>query len=204
MEIHENRNLEDLDGELWKEIEEYNRDYFVSNFGRIKSFKRYRGNNENILKQNKNKDDGYFYVCLCKNRKKKTKRIHTLMYENHIGKIPKGCEIHHKDFAKNNFLDNFEVMTKEKHTSKHNKNKIVSEKTRNKQSETRKEKFKNDELNLKGEYNPNVILQEQNIIEIRIDLKEGLLTQTEIGEKFGVSRHTISRIKTGKLWKHIK
>jgi len=39
LEIHENLDLEDLDGEIWKEIEGYSGDYFVSNLGRVKSLK---------------------------------------------------------------------------------------------------------------------------------------------------------------------
>lgn len=31
--------LSDLDGEIWKKIKNYEEDYHISNFGRIKSFK---------------------------------------------------------------------------------------------------------------------------------------------------------------------
>ena len=56
----------------------------------------------------------------------------------------------------------------------------------------------------KGENNPSSILKEKNVIEIRIDLKEGILTQKQIAKKFGVCPMTISAIKTRKIWKHIK
>jgi len=59
-------------------------------------------------------------------------------------------------------------------------------------------------LNVKGENHPSHILTEQNIIEIRNDLDMNLLTQIEIGKKFGVDRSTISLIKRGKIWKHIR
>lgn len=39
MEYYKNYNTEDIDGEIWKEIENFN-DYYVSNFGRIKSCKK--------------------------------------------------------------------------------------------------------------------------------------------------------------------
>lgn len=39
MDVYKNLSLEDIDGEIWKEIENYNGDYYVSNFGRVKSFK---------------------------------------------------------------------------------------------------------------------------------------------------------------------
>jgi hypothetical protein len=64
VKIYENLDLQNLDGEIWKIIEEYP-DYRVSNFGRVKSFKNCRGTNERILKQNEY--GGYFCVYLCKN-----------------------------------------------------------------------------------------------------------------------------------------
>jgi len=79
-----------------------------------------------------------------------------------------------------------------------------SDETRKKISKKLKEKFKSGELiNLKGENHPNSILKEKDVIEIWKDLNEGILTQKEISEKFGVSRLTISAIKNNKIWKHI-
>jgi len=95
--------------------------------------------------------------------------------------------VHHIDFTKDNFLDNFEMMTKYEHARLHNKGE--------------KNYFHNNPL--RGENHPRSILKEQDVIEIRIDLKEGILTQAEIGEKFGVNQNTISKIKNNKLWKHI-
>jgi len=203
MEIHENLSLENIDGEIWKEIEGYNEDYFVSNFGRVKSFNNYNRSKEKILMQNED-SHGYLYVDLYKNRKSKPKRIHTLMYKTHIEKIPEGFVIHHKDFTKNNYLDNFKMMTKEKHTVLHHTGKKYLEESKELMSETRKEKFKNGELNLKGEHNPNSTLKEQDVIQIRLLCDKGILTQKEIAEKFGVNKSTISYIKTGKSWKHLK
>jgi len=240
MEIYENLSLENLDDEIWKEIEEYGGDYQISNLGRVKSFKRYKEGK--ILEPVD--VNGYSCVNLCKNGKKgKPIYIHILMVENHIGKIPEGCEVHHKDFTKNDFLDNFRVMNKGEHRRIHNSGekhpnygKHPSEETKKKQSETMKEKFKNGELNMKGENHPNYgkhrseetkrkqsekmsgenhpnygkdfsgengpnhTLTEEKIIKIRIDLDEGILTQAEIAEKFGISQSTISLIKNKKRW----
>lgn len=192
MEVWENRSLEDLENEIWKEIEEYNGDYFISNIGRIKSFKKYNGTDVRILEQHKDKD-GYFYVGLWKNGEQKNKKIHRLMYGNHIEKIPEGYIIHHIDFTTNNILENFEKMTNEEHNRVHHKGLKHSEKTLELMGE-----------NNKGENNPNVILTERKVIEIRKHLGEGILTQKEIGAKFGVVQTTISDIKTGKIWKHIE
>jgi len=56
----------------------------------------------------------------------------------------------------------------------------------------------------RGENSPNSILTKKDIIKIRIDLREGILTQREIAEKFGVGQPTISHIKNNKIWKHIQ
>jgi len=56
----------------------------------------------------------------------------------------------------------------------------------------------------KGERHPRSILTKKNIIEISNDLDERILTQKEIAEKFRVDQTTISNIKTGKTWKHIR
>jgi hypothetical protein len=55
-----------------------------------------------------------------------------------------------------------------------------------------------------GEKHPNHKLTEQKVIQIKILLLEGNLTQQEIADMFGVSQLTISDINTGKTWKHVK
>jgi len=54
-----------------------------------------------------------------------------------------------------------------------------------------------------GENHSQSILTEQKVIQIRKLCDEGILTQAKIGEKFGVSRRTISNIKNRRTWKHI-
>jgi len=51
--------------EIWKDIDDFNGDYQISTFGRIKSFKKCKGTI--ILKQHKG-TDGYFQVILCKKK----------------------------------------------------------------------------------------------------------------------------------------
>jgi len=200
VEIYKNLSLEDLDKEIWKNIDGYDGDYFISNFGRIKSFKRYlEGKILNLHKNNY----GYFRVSLYRNKKVKYKEIHILMYESFIEEIPKGCVVHHIDFIKeNNILDNFQLMTKSEHRIKHNEGenhpmfgKHHSEKT--------KQLISEHHANSKGENNPNSVLTEQIIIQIRKYLNEGILTQKEISKMFGVSISIISRIKNNNIWKHI-
>ena len=79
-----------------------------------------------------------------------------------------------------------------------------TEETKRKQSETRKELFRIEKLNNKGENNPHSTLTEKKVIEIWKDLNEGILSQKEIAEKFGVDPTTISNIKTGRTWNYLK
>jgi len=190
--------------EVWKEINGFS-DYMVSSYGRIKSLK---FGKERILKLGKNKY-GYLQFILYKNNKKYTKTIHRLVLEtfNPIENMDK-LEGNHKDGNKeNNRLDNLEWCTyyeNRKHAIENGliNNKDInnpnygnhySEETKRKQSEK-----------MRGENNPNSILTEEKVIEIWKYLKEGILTHKEIGEKFGFARPTISNIKNGRSWKHIK
>jgi len=56
----------------------------------------------------------------------------------------------------------------------------------------------------KGENNLNSILTEEQVIQIKLLLKEGILTQQEIADMFGVKQTTISAIKNKRSWSHIK
>lgn len=48
------------------------------------------------------------------------KRLHVYVWEHFNGKVPRGCEIHHKDFDKsNNEIGNLQMLTKEEHLRLH-------------------------------------------------------------------------------------
>ena len=55
--------ITELPGEEWRPVKEYGGQYFVSNFGRVKSMKNAQ---PRLLVQHKN-NKGYFSVALCKN-----------------------------------------------------------------------------------------------------------------------------------------
>ena len=57
---------------------------------------------------------------------------------------------------------------------------------------------------LRGENRPNHKLTEEQVIQIKLLLKEGKISQRKIAKMFGVSQMTISHIKTGKNWSYIK
>lgn len=64
----------------------------------------------------KDKKTGYYLNA------KTHKRLHVYVWEHYNGKVPKGCDIHHKDFNKdNNSIDNLALMDRGKHHSLHGK-----------------------------------------------------------------------------------
>ncbi len=175
IKIYENLDLQDLKNEIWKDIKNYEGLYQISNLGRVKSFIKWKGTNCRILKQIKN-GAGYFAVVLYKNKKYKNKQVHNLVFETFKEKLEKDYDIHHinKD-EKYNYIDNLESKSHSKHVGDHNK----------------------------GENNPAHKLTEEDVIQIKLLLKEGKLTQKEIAEKFKVSKIIISLIKYGKIWSHV-
>ncbi len=145
MKIYENLNLQDLDVEIWKDILDYEGLYQVSNLGRIKSFAKYHGTNERVLKQSKS-STGYFKVILSKNKKYSTKKIHILVFETFYNyKLKKVEIVHHIDGnKKNNYYKNLKLMTKSEHHSFHNKGKYHSEET--------KIKIRKNHIGMKGKH----------------------------------------------------
>jgi hypothetical protein len=199
MKLWENINDPILENEIWKIINDFP-DYRVSNFGRIKSFK---FGKERILKQNTN-SDGYFQISLLKNGKQKNKKVHHLVFETHNNyKLKDGECVHHTDEDKeNNYFDNLKLMTKSDHKKIHmaeknnpNFGKHLSHETKN--------KISINQPNRNGENHPRHKLTEEQVIQIKLLLEEGILNNREIGELFGVCYKTISNIKTGRTWNHI-
>lgn len=67
--------------------------------------------NKKLLKLVKS-EKGYLYVRLYKDAKQFTFRAHRLVYSTHVGKIPDGFEINHKNGVKSdNRVENLEVCT---------------------------------------------------------------------------------------------
>lgn len=238
IEVYKNLSLEDLDGEIWKDIKDF-QNYQISNFGRVKSFKKWHGTDKRILTQIKNKKSGYFQVILyIKNKRGKPKRIHTLVFETFNNyKLKKDECIHHIDKNKeNNNSNNLEKKDKFKHLSDHslgennsNFGKKNSDKTREKiskklrgisQSEETKNKIskklrgrifsenhknnlKNNHFNCFGENNPASKFTEKKVIQIKMLFRLGF-KNIEISKIYDVHKNTISSIRTGKTWSHIK
>jgi predicted XRE-type DNA-binding protein len=196
--VYENLDINNLDGEVWKVIEEFP-DYSVSNFGRVKSLK---FGKEKIRKQHKR--GKYLSIDLWKNGKYKNKYVHILVFETHSNcKLKSYEDVHHVNGCKeNNIFDNLTMTPESGHRSFHKKGENNPLFGKN-HSEKTKLKMSKNHANVKGEKHPNHKLTEEQVIQIKLLLKEGILTQQKIADMFGVSRRTISMIKTGKRWTNL-
>lgn len=117
-------NISDLEGEIWKEIDNTRGVYYVSNKGRIKS---YSGYNAILMKQHKTKC-GYYRLDIVQDGERISKLIHRLVASAFLS-YPSNIdmELHHKDFNKeNNCSDNLEWLTVSEHRKKHGERRKIS------------------------------------------------------------------------------
>lgn len=109
-------SLENYEGEIWKELPEYEGLYQISNYGRIKRIPRNDqglGNRTlaKIRKYNFDKD-GYCVVVLSKDGIKRVKKVHRLVLETFLPNSEQLPMVNHKDEDKtNNRLSNLEWCT---------------------------------------------------------------------------------------------
>lgn len=119
---------EDLEGEIWKDVIDYEGLYQVSNLGRVYALpkKWLSGHNSihyhngKLLKHSIN-TGGYKCVNLSLNSKCKTKDIHKLVAEAFLGHIPCGLKLvvdHINDDPTDNRLENLQIVTNRFNTCK--------------------------------------------------------------------------------------
>jgi hypothetical protein len=113
-------SLEDLEGEIWKDIIGFDGSHSVSNFGRVKREQRYdtkgRLLKAKILKrQYWIGKDGFVdgaKVTFGADGKVITKAVSILVAESFLGEIPKGyCVVHLDKNVKNDCVDNLKITT---------------------------------------------------------------------------------------------
>jgi hypothetical protein len=175
----ENRRLRKLVDEEWKEIPQSSGIYYISNYGRVKSFK-YDKVNGQILKPYLLK--GYFSVGIknvpC------SKYIHRLVAENWLEKptLQHTHVIHIDGNKKNNYFKNLAWATNEQ--VKERSATFMREK--NKKLST-KERITYSKLN------------ENDVKLIKSMLRRGI-TQNIIAKLFKISEMQVTRIKRGENW----
>ena len=101
--------LEDIEGEIWRDIEGFEGHYQISNYGRVKSFK----NGEVIIRKPHVDKDGYLQICFCDKSNHKWFKVHRLVAIAFIPNPENKETINHIDGCKmNNFVENLEWATR--------------------------------------------------------------------------------------------
>lgn len=188
-----NLSLDNIKGERWKKINwipAITNDYWISNFGRVKTKPPQRINvltngfsqpTLKILKQHKT-FNGYLKVILFSNRKSVTKTVHTLVAKGFVSNRQNKPFVCHKDDIKTN--NHFENLFWGTH--KDNMEDLVS----------KGKQLKGSEIGVSK-------LNEAKVLKIKNLLKSKTFNQKEIAAKFKIGELAISRIKNGKSWKHV-
>lgn len=131
--------------EIWKDIDDYNGIYQVSNLGRIKSLCNNKTRKEKILKLKKSKD-GYLYAILNKNNKRKNFSVHRLVAQAFIPNPEnKPCIDHINTDRSNNRVENLRWVTPKENMN----NPLTKEKISKNNAKTMKDKFGNKHNNSK-------------------------------------------------------
>lgn len=135
---------------------------------------------------------GYKY----KERKIYTILAHRLVWLAHKGLIPEGFVVNHKDGNKhNNKLSNLEICS-ESENHKHAFATGLKTYT-GKMRELSKKRFT-------GNKNPNASFDENNVLKIRKDFKNGKVGLKELSAKYDVSVRSVKSMLSGKTYSHVK
>ena len=106
--------------EIWKDVKGHEGCYQVSNLGNVESFKYGK---RKTLKPFKG-TTGYYLVCMYKDKKRSTHKVHKLVAIAFLNHIPCGFKlvVNHKDFNRlNNKAENLELITNRENTIKDTK-----------------------------------------------------------------------------------
>ena len=180
--------------EKWKDIENYEGLYMISNLGNCKSLPRKTNNlrgdyitKERILKPRERRHGYLCYALYNMDRKRKDISIHRLVAKAFIPNTENKPEVNHKNNIKtDNRAVNLEWMTHQENCKHASDNGFYKP------------------LNPLGEDRGSSKLKNIDIPRIRKLSKRFEMSNKEIGVIFGVHRRTISDIINGKTWSHIK
>ena len=124
MKPYENLSLEDMEGEVWKDVVGYEGLYKVSNLGRVKSLERtkqmkysrtgcsYIQKVHTCIKKQRIEPLGYLKITINKENIKKRVFVHVLVAKAFVPNTYSLPQVNHKDEDKtNNCVDNLEWCT---------------------------------------------------------------------------------------------
>lgn len=200
-ELNALSNVLCLEGEIWKDIKDFEGYYQVSNIGRVKrlSFSIFRNGiefkyKEKVLKTN-NDSRGYPQLVL-KFNTKRTARVHRLVSETFLEppsqEIIDECTAAGLNYVPVNHLDE----------NPNNANVTNLEWCSLTRNNTYGNSFINKNKN-RGSSSYAAILDEKEVLEIVELLKEGKISQSKLAVMYGVKQITISNIWTGRSWSHL-
>ncbi len=175
-----------MEAERWVKIKGYEAYYEISNFGRVKSLsKKWAvGKKSDTILKSGNRKSGYLFVVLCVDKKKKYVSIHRIVAEHFCCKKDDSNVVNHlNSIRSDNRAINLEWTTT-KGNAEHS--------------------FKyGHRIGKTGEKNHFSKLKEDDIKKIKMIYSKKQITQKSIASLYGVLPNTISRIISGKRWKHI-
>lgn len=187
-EIYKILDLEDLQGEEWRDIKGYEGRYAVSCLGRIKALKRHcnsfrdgkivRYNYKPQIMKPSVKGKGYLSVSLSKNKIKEQKYVHRIVAKCFILNTGNKPQVNHKNGIKtDNSVENLEWVT-----SSENLRHAIS---------TGLRVFKN------GENHHAAKIEDKTVLKIKHMLINSNLSIIEIAKFFCVSPNRVSKINNG-------
>lgn len=180
--------MENLSNEIWKDVEEYNGLYEISNSGRLKSLPKlliapHGGQyytKERIIKTDC-KTKKYPFAILCNKGIKKQFYIHRLVASAFIPNPDNKPQVNHiNGDKKDNRVENLEWCT--------NKENMVHAK----ETGLKKQTY--------GTYNPNSKLNEEEVNDIRKSYSNGSLNMPQLALKYRISNSRISDIINRKIY----
>jgi hypothetical protein len=178
--IYENLSINNLDGEIFKDVVGYEGLYKISNLGRVKALNK-NGNNKkkDIIRIQRVNQFGYLTFNICKNNKKKFIQIHRLVAESFIPNPENKPEVNHKKGIKtDNRVSELEWSTRIENASH-------SYYVLNNKSGIKKAQKKANEV--------NTIFKENEIKNVLIKRASGI-SCIEIAKEYGVNRVTITKV----------
>lgn len=173
-----------MENEVWIDIKDFEGYYQVSNMGIVQSLDRIRSDNSfrrgKILKQHP--QNGYWGICLQKDKTKYWKLVHRLVGEAFISNIYNLPEINHKDLNRqNNIVTNLEWSTRQGNIDHAKENGVMES----------------------GENHHNARLNWNTVNEIRKDyLNDKTLSYSDISKKYKISINMAASIISNANWKN--
>lgn len=190
-------NKDQLWDEIWKPVEfdgiKRDENYEISNYGRVRHFKK-EFENWKVLKTSNQKKDGtgYVYFRFKSDResgKPMTKAIHRLVAVAFLGNPSDESDfVIHKDYNKsNNNVINLKWVTRAELVVHNKKNpKVIAGHERTKGLIRRSK------------------LTETEVIRLKKKLKRGKNKLYKIAKEFGITHTQLNRIRSGENWGHVK